>query len=474
MTATAEALPTLAPQPGPQTRFMQTPADICVFGGHAFGGKTYALLLDLARWYQLPEYRGVIFRRTGPEIMQEGGLWDESQNIYPLLGGRSKTSERLWRFPSGAAIAMKSCQYVEDAISYKGLQADVIDFDQLEDFDPKQFWYLISRNRGSSGVRPYIRATANPQPGWLADFLAWWIDPNTGYAIPERDGVIRWMVRLNDQLYWGDSRQEMLDRWPEMDPKELRPLSVTFIRSRAEDNPIGLAKNPGYFATINAMRHVDKERLGRGNWLIRDDDGAEFPAERFLDIYAEKWPDKFLMTQIAIDAAKGVKNGDFSAIIFGGLHNGIIYVDAIVERMPVADLLEQAFELGLHYRPEEVCFEGEQFQDLLVGAFQNFVQTRFKMPWRVGFITHGGIPKPNRIRRLDHWLKDRKLRFRKGSPGVERLLEQARTFGLPKVHDDGPDALEMMLRRMTERAYELYDDGGDSELATGYDGSTSY
>lgn len=454
---------------------MATPADICVFGGQAFGGKTYALLLDLARWHMLPNYKGVVFRRTGPQITQQGGLWDESQNIFPLLGAASKVSDLRYRFPAGGNVGMLACQYARDAINYKGLQADVMAFDQLEDLEAKAFFYLISRNRGSSGIKPYIRATANPQPGWLAEFLQWWWDPNTGYPIPERDGKLRWMVRLDDQLYWGDSREEMLARWPDRDPAEVDPKSVTFIRATADDNPIGLARNPGYKATINAMRHVDKERLGRGNWLIRDDDGAEFPAEYFMDVYADAWPEKFQMTQLAIDASEGGPKADFGAIIFGGLLNGIVYVDAVVERMPVPSLLEQAFEMGVELRPEELCFEGDQFQKLLVGAFQGLVQQRFSMPWNVGFTTTQGVNKVQRIRRLAWWLRDRKLRFRRNSPGVERLLEQLRTFGLPKIHDDGPDALEMMLRRMNDRAHELYADRtSDAELDTRYDSEAAF
>lgn len=467
--------PTLAPQPGPQTAFMATPADICVFGGQAFGGKTYALLLDLARWHQLPNYKGVVFRKTGPQITQQGGLWDESQEIFPKLGAVSKLSDLRYRFPAGGNVGMLACQYARDALNYKGLQADVMAFDQLEDMEAKAFFYLISRNRGSAGIRAYVRATANPQPGWLAEFLQWWWDPNTGYAIPERDGVLRWMVRLDDQIYWGDSRQEMLDRWPDRDPQDIDPKSVTFIRATADDNPIGLARNPGYKATINAMRHVDKERLGRGNWLIRDDDGAEFPAEYFLDLYADAWPSKFQMTQIAIDASEGGPKADFGAIIFGGLLNGVVYVDAKIARMPIPLLLDEAFEMAIELRPDELCFEGDQFQKLLVGAFQAVAQRRFAMPWNVGFTTTGGVNKVQRIRRLGFWLRDKKLKFRRNSPGVELLLEQTRTFGLPKIHDDGPDALEMMLRRMNERAFELYQEkSGDSELSEGYDTEAAY
>ena len=65
-----------------------------------------------------------------------------------------------------------------------------------------------------------MRASANPVPnddpigGWLAEFLAWWIDTETGYPIAERSGVIRWFVRLDNDMVWAGSRDELLKRYP--------------------------------------------------------------------------------------------------------------------------------------------------------------------------------------------------------------------------------------------------------------------
>jgi hypothetical protein len=40
---------TIAAQPGPQTEFLRSPADICVYGGAAGGGKTVGLILEPLR-----------------------------------------------------------------------------------------------------------------------------------------------------------------------------------------------------------------------------------------------------------------------------------------------------------------------------------------------------------------------------------------------------------------------------------------
>jgi hypothetical protein len=63
---------------------------------------------------------------------------------------------------------------------WQGAQITLICFDELTHFTAHQFFYMVS-NRSTCGVRPYIRATCNPDAdSWVADFLAWWIDQETG------------------------------------------------------------------------------------------------------------------------------------------------------------------------------------------------------------------------------------------------------------------------------------------------------
>jgi hypothetical protein len=80
----------LRPQPGPQEMFLSTPADIAVYGGAAGGGKSFGILLEGARHTPNKDFGGVIFRRTSPMITNEGGLWDESNKIYPLLQAKAE------------------------------------------------------------------------------------------------------------------------------------------------------------------------------------------------------------------------------------------------------------------------------------------------------------------------------------------------------------------------------------------------
>ena len=97
----------------------------------------------------------------------------------------------------------------DDLQKWQGSQITMIGFDELTHFSEKQFFYMLSRNRSVCGVKPYMRATCNPDAdSWVADFISWWIDQDTGYPIKERSGKKRWFVRINETVMWAATRKE--------------------------------------------------------------------------------------------------------------------------------------------------------------------------------------------------------------------------------------------------------------------------
>ncbi len=262
----------LGPQEGPQTAFLASAADIAIYGGAAGGGKTWALLLEPLRHVNNGRFLAAIFRRTFPQITMPGGMWDESALVYPLLGGKANQSSLEWTFPGGARVKFAHLQHDDDKKKYDGAQIALLAFDQLESFSEEAFFYMLSRNRSTCGIRPYVRATCNPlAESWLARFLAWWIDQETGYPLQERAGVIRWMVRKNNEIVWADDVEKLAALHPEIPPK-----SVTFIPARLSDNKILMETDPGYLANLMALSYVERERLWAGNWKIMPEAGKVF------------------------------------------------------------------------------------------------------------------------------------------------------------------------------------------------------
>lgn len=262
----------IRPQEGPQKAFLTSEADICLYGGAAGGGKSFALMLEPLRHANAPGFNAVIFRRTLADVKKAGSLWDVSFNIYGAVGARPRLDSLTWRFPSGAKVTFGHLEHDNTVLDWQGAQLAVIGFDELTHFTRAQFFYLLSRNRSTCGVRPYVRATTNPDAdSWVAELVAWWINQETGSAILERGGVIRYFARVNEELKWSDNKVELLDEYPGCEPK-----SLTFIPATLEDNRILMAADPGYRANLMALPRVERERLLGGNWKIRPSAGTYF------------------------------------------------------------------------------------------------------------------------------------------------------------------------------------------------------
>lgn len=269
----------LKPQSGPQTIFLGSHSDIVIYGGAAGGGKTFGLLLDPLRHYANKDFGGTIFRRTAVMVRNEGGLWDTSMQVYPLFRAKPRESFLEWRFPSGMAMGFAAIEHEKDMLNYQGAQIPWIGFDELTHFTESQFFYMLSRNRSTSGVKPRIRATTNPDPdSWVRTFIDWWIGPD-GFPTTERAGRTRWFVRLNDSMIWANTAEEIYQIYGR--GSEVMPKSVTFIPAKLEDNKILMDKDPAYAGNLLALSRVDRMRLKEGNWNVRATAGNIFRREWF-------------------------------------------------------------------------------------------------------------------------------------------------------------------------------------------------
>lgn len=330
----------LKPQHGPQEIFLSTSADIAIYGGAAGGGKTYALLLEGLRHISNPGFGAVIFRRQSIQITQEGGLWDSSFEAYAgIRGALPKTSPRRhWRFKSGARINFAHIDGDKDLGKWQGSQIAMIGYDELTHFTKRQFFYMLSRNRSSCGVKPYIRATCNPDAdSWVAEFISWWIDPDTGYPIAERSGKVRYMVRSNEILLWTDTKEELVANG--IDEKDIK--SVTFIASTIEDNKILLQNDPGYLANLKALPLVERERLLKGNWKIKPAAGMFFKRVQIGEIL-DKLPDDIVSIVRAWDlAATDVDENADAAFT-----SGVLMAKRANGRFLVVDVINQQLKAG--------------------------------------------------------------------------------------------------------------------------------
>lgn len=231
------------PQPRQQA-LMERFEDEALYGGAAGGGKSDCALAEGLRQVDIPYYRGLILRKTYPQLTE---LIDRSHEIYKAAFPKAtyNDSKHVWTFPSGAKIFFGSMQHTKDRTNYQGKRYDFIDFDELTQFLWEEYSYMFSRNRPNGpGTRCYMRAQANPGGvghGWVKE---------------------RFITAGNPmKTIW----EQVNIRYPD-GHTETRYKSRIFVPSSVFDNKILLANDPDYLTRLASMPEQERNALLYGDW----------------------------------------------------------------------------------------------------------------------------------------------------------------------------------------------------------------
>lgn len=267
------------PQPK-QVEFLARPEYECLYGGAAGGGKSDALLMEALRQVDIPHYRGIIFRKTFPQLTE---LVDRSNALYKLAFPKAKYNEskHVWTFPSGAKIYFGSMQHTKDRTNYQGKRYDFIGFDELTHFTWDEYSYMFSRNRPSKKpkstqkTRCYIRASTNPGGighGWVKE-------------------------RFIDAAPAGQTIVENVDvRMPDGQVKKLTRDRI-FIHATVFDNQALLNDNPDYLASLALLPEKEKNALLYGEW-------DTFTGQYFTEFRKSPDPEKCAAAGISVETAR--------------------------------------------------------------------------------------------------------------------------------------------------------------------------
>ena len=276
------------PQPK-QLKFLERSEYEVLYGGAAGGGKSEALLMEALRQVHIPHYRGIIFRKTYPQLTE---LIDRSQTLYSLAFPRARynDSRHCWIFPSGAKIYFGAMQHTKDRTNYQGKRYDFIGFDELTHFTWEEYSYMFSRNRPSKNPRSsqkticYIRATTNPGGvghGWVKSRFIDAAEPGQR-IVEERE------VRLPD----GSVKKMLRDR--------------VFIPATIFDNQALLEENPNYLGSLALLPEKERNALLYGEW-------DTFEGQYFTEFRTE--PDTARCKQAGVSVAEAKERGMFTHVI---------------------------------------------------------------------------------------------------------------------------------------------------------------
>lgn len=229
-----------------QSAFIEIPDSIdeALYGGQAGGGKTDCLLnLPIARvtpdgksWIQHPRFKGIIFRRTFPELEREIIARSIAQKLYSSFGCKYNRDRKRWEHRDGGILAFGHAQYKDDIKSYDSDEYNYIGFDELTTFDEYQYLYMLSRNRTSTKELPSIMR-AGTNPGGVGNT---WVRER--FVDPERDG-----------------NKIILD-------KRTKTKRI-FIPARLEDNPY-IIDPTGYKAKLENMPEKERQAKLHGDWYV--------------------------------------------------------------------------------------------------------------------------------------------------------------------------------------------------------------
>lgn len=267
----------IAPASKPQEMFLNTPdwVDICFYGGQAGGGKTFAGLLHHLKYVHDPLYRGLTLRRTTPMLLKPGAVWDEAKTLFREIDPKCQIKIKDMKFvmSTKGEVSFSHFERVDDTDNFQGAQISSCVMEELCQFEESQFNYILSRLRTKANMKPNMRATMNPDPdSWVRKWVDWYLYPEGheffGRPDPEKQGLIRWFVRQDNELYWGDTQEEMLERYPDS-----TPLSFRFISASVYDNPY---VEKSYIAFLQGLPRIEKEILLYGNWEAREESSTFF------------------------------------------------------------------------------------------------------------------------------------------------------------------------------------------------------
>lgn len=230
------------PHSGPQYDFCSRGEFEVLFGGAAGPGKTDCLIMEAVRYVGMDRYKGVIFRRTFPQLQE---IIDRCWHWYPQIGGHYSAGEHRWHWENGSWVQLSHMQHENNMYDHQGKEYHFAGFDELTQFLEAQYLYIHSRVRTTDPSIPKrIRSTTNP--GGIGHI---WVKK-----------------RFVDVCPFGETH---------IDPAT--GFSRAFIPAKATDNPTLVLNDPGYIKQLEALPEVEKLRLLHGIWDI-------FEGQVFLEL----------------------------------------------------------------------------------------------------------------------------------------------------------------------------------------------
>ena len=210
-----------------QLAFLLLENSEALYGGAAGGGKSDALLMAALQYVDQPDYSALLLRRSYADLALPGALMDRAKEWLIPTEAHWRESSKTWTFPSGATLSFGYLEHTGDEYRYQSTEFAFIGFDELTQFEEKQYRYMFSRLRRLADSTVPLRMRTASNPG-------------------------------------GIGHEWVRSRFIDDDPLNQRRV---FISARLPDNPY--LDQDAYVESLDQLDPITRRQLLDGDWSAR-------------------------------------------------------------------------------------------------------------------------------------------------------------------------------------------------------------
>lgn len=334
-------------------------ADELLYGGAAFGGKSYWLVQHVIdQMVDHPGNRGVIFRRVFPSLNRT--IVPKVRAFVQGVGVYNETMHEV-RFRNGSFLELATLQRPEDADAYLGAEYGVVAFEELTEFYESQYLALIGRLRAPvDGVRPHAASTTNP--GGIGHK---WVKRR--FVKPEKIDIEEGSAPPRPLEVWRPRATE------ENSTPEFPPLSRAFVPATMDDNAIGMERDPAYRVRLRANTSRGKRKaLELGDWDAIDAVEGALWEQQWLDAYRVDFAPDSLLRVVGVDPSDGDDGGDAYGIAVAsqGLDRRGYLEQSYGWHKPINELIDSTVQLASDVGADRIVVERNHGGKWLIAAFK--------------------------------------------------------------------------------------------------------
>lgn len=304
-----------------------------------------------------PNYKAYCIRKNSSAIMASGGLFWEAVELYSKFDPKLKIKlkDQKLVFSSGAEVSFSHYENDTAAKKYQGIQISNIFYDEVTHADnEEQLWWLWSRLRSNAKNTHSMWWSCNPDNShWVLKYAMWYLYPEghelAGRPDPSKNGIVRYLLRINGELVWGDTPEELIEKHG--NPKlshdhedQVKPISFQGLFGTIDDNPPLKESNKLYKSNLEALPRLERERLLHGNWFAKPENSSYFSRENMPELTQAPDSSEFMRIVRVYDFAgtlphDGNRSPDyFASVKMGRLKaGGYVILDVTRTRITFGD-----------------------------------------------------------------------------------------------------------------------------------------